>query len=217
MLANNETGAIQPVREIVDLAGEYGAFVHTDAVQAAGKMQLSFPLLGVDALTISGHKLGGPQGTGALIVRDGLAIEPQITGGGQELRRRAGTENAAGMAGLGAAARAAGLAHKEFASGISRLRDDLEARLLEVAPPAVIFCKDVARLPNTTCFALEGLTADTFADGVRSRRDFCIVGCGLFVRQGRALACARRHGCRCPSCRMRHPGEPWLDDDGRRC
>ena len=104
MLANNETGVIQPLREIVALAQAHGALVHTDAVQALGKIPVNFGLLGVDLMTLSAHKLGGPVGAGALVVRDGLALEPLIHGGGQELRRRAGTENLVAIAGFGAVA-----------------------------------------------------------------------------------------------------------------
>ena len=106
MLANNETGVIQPVAEIVRLAQAHGALVHTDAVQGLGKIPVNFGLLGVDLMTLSAHKLGGPVGAGALVVRDGLAVEPLIHGGGQELRRRAGTENLVALAGFGAVAQA---------------------------------------------------------------------------------------------------------------
>ena len=106
MLANNETGVIQPVAEMVRLAQAHGALVHTDAVQGLGKVPVNFGLLGVDMMTLSAHKLGGPLGAGALVIRDGLAVEPLIHGGGQELRRRAGTENLVALAGFGAVAQA---------------------------------------------------------------------------------------------------------------
>jgi cysteine desulfurase len=147
MLANNETGVIQPLAEIVRLA--QGHLVHTDAVQALGKIPVNFGLLGVDMMTLSAHKLGGPVGAGALVVRDGLALEPLIHGGGQELRRRAGTENLAAAAGFGAVAQAR--------QQTGALRDRLEAAL----DGAVIFGRDVARLPNTTCFAMPGMKAET--------------------------------------------------------
>jgi cysteine desulfurase len=150
MLANNETGVVQPLREVVALAAGHGALVHTDAVQAFGKLPVSFPLLGVDLLTVSAHKLGGPMGAGALVVRDGVALAPLIHGGGQELRRRAGTENVAAIAGFAAVA-------DERLDGIAALRDRLEAELDGV----VIFGKGAARLPNTTCFAATGMNAET--------------------------------------------------------
>lgn len=157
MLANNETGAIQPIRDIVSIAQKYGAIVHCDAVQAFGKLPINFGLLGVDLLSVSAHKLGGPQGVGALVVRDGLPVAPLIAGGGQELRRRAGTENIAGIAGFAAAVRAA----DENESCINSLRLKVESVLKDGPGEVVIFCSDVDRLPNTVCFALDGLEADT--------------------------------------------------------
>jgi cysteine desulfurase len=150
MLANNETGAIQPLREIAALAASHGSVVHTDAVQAVGKVNVNFGLLGVDLMSVSAHKLGGPQGCGALIVRDETALDPLIHGGAQELRRRAGTENIAAIAGFAAAL-------EEKMNEVRRLRDILESQL----EPAVIFSADVERLPNTTCFASPGLLAET--------------------------------------------------------
>ncbi len=150
MLANNETGVIQPVREIVAMAQEHGAFVHTDAVQALGKIPLNFGLLGADLMTVSAHKAGGPAGCGALVVRDGLPLQPLIHGGGQELRRRAGTENLAGISGF-AAVVASRLDH------VKAFRDALEAQL----EGATIFGQGAERLPNTTCFAMPGMNAET--------------------------------------------------------
>ncbi len=150
MLANNETGVIQPLRDVVALAQKHGALVHTDAVQALGKIPVNVGLLGVDLMTLSAHKLGGPIGAGALIILDGLAMEPLIHGGGQELRRRAGTENLATASGFAAVA-------GEKLNHLSALRDRLEASL----EGAVIFGSDAPRLPNTTCFAHPGLNAET--------------------------------------------------------
>lgn len=159
MLANNETGVLQPVREIVRLAHEHAALVHCDAVQAAGKIDVSFEQLGVDMMSLSAHKLGGPQGVGALIVRNGLDPEPLLRGGGQERRRRAGTENVAGIAGFGTAARIAQEKLDSFA-GLAGLRDDLEARLRAAAPDVVFHGIDGERLPNTSCIGLPGMTAE---------------------------------------------------------
>lgn len=147
MLANNETGVIQPVAEVARLARDH--VVHCDAVQALGKLSLNFALLSVDILTLSAHKAGGPVGVGALVVRDGLALEPLVHGGGQELRRRAGTENLTAIAGFGAVA--------NTRQDVRALRDRLEAEL----DGAVIFGKAVERLPNTTCFAFPGMSAET--------------------------------------------------------
>ena len=146
MLANNETGVMQPVAEIVRLAA--GHLVHTDAVQALGKVPVNFGLLGVDMMTLSAHKLGAPVGAGALVIRDGLAINPLVHGGGQELRRRAGTENLAALAGFGAVAQAK--------MNVAALRDRLE----EALDGAVIFGRGAERLPNTTCFAMPGMHAE---------------------------------------------------------
>jgi len=159
MLANNETGAIQPVREVVALAQKHDALVHCDAVQAFGKIPVNFGLLGVDMLSVSAHKLGGPQGVGALVVRDGLPVRPLIAGGGQELRRRAGTENTAGIAGFAAAATAA----RKNESDLKGLRDQLESALEEGAGAGTVtvFSRSADRLPTTVCFALQGLEADT--------------------------------------------------------
>jgi cysteine desulfurase len=150
MLANNETGVIQPIREIVALAQAHGALVHTDAVQAFGKMQVNFGLLGVDMMTIAAHKVGGPTAIGALVVRDGLPLEPLIHGGGQELRRRAGTENLVAIAGFAAVA-------MESHLSIKALRDQLE----EALESAVIFGGEAPRLPNTTYFSQSGMSAET--------------------------------------------------------
>jgi cysteine desulfurase len=147
MLANNETGVIQPIAEILHLAE--GHLVHTDAVQSLGKISVNFGLLGVDMMTLSAHKLGGPVGAGALVVRDGLPIRPLVYGGGQELRRRAGTENLVALSGFGAVAQAK--------MNVKSLRDRLEQSL----EGAVIFGAGVDRLPNTTCFAMPGMNAET--------------------------------------------------------
>ena len=150
MLANNETGVIQPVRDVVALAQKHGALVHTDAVQALGKIPVNFGLLGVDLMTVAAHKLGGPTGAGALIVRDGLPVKPLLVGGGQERRRRAGTENLAAIAGFAAVA-------AEKPIQVKDLRDRLESELEDT----VIFAKTAERLPNTTCFAVPGMNAET--------------------------------------------------------
>ncbi len=157
MLANNETGAIQPVRKAAQLAADNNAMIHCDAVQAYGKIPVNFGLLGVDTMTLSAHKIGGPQGTGLLVVRDGVNLAKHNHGGGQELGRRGGTENIAGIAGFAAAA----IPACEIDSGIRQLRDEFESRLEEISPQVVIFSRDAERLPNTCFFAHPGMKAQT--------------------------------------------------------
>jgi cysteine desulfurase len=161
MAANNETGAIQDMEQIVRILrtdGSEGALLHVDAVQAAGRLALAFDALGIDYMTVSGHKLGGPQGVGALLVKEGAPLSPQIVGGGQELGRRSGTENVAAIAGFGAAAEEVSRANES--EHLAALRDAFEAKLKRVAQP-VIFAGGVKRLPNTSNIAIPGLSAET--------------------------------------------------------
>lgn len=158
MAANNETGVIQPIDRIAEAAREAGAVLHVDAVQAAGKIALGAISAQADYLALSAHKLGGPQGVGALIVKDGTSFLAQVLGGGQEKRRRAGTENVAGIAGFGAAAAAA---REEDSTGLSHLRDSFERDLKAAIDDVVVFGADVPRLPNTSNFALPGIAAQT--------------------------------------------------------
>lgn len=160
MLANNETGVLQPVAEAAALAHEAGGLLLCDAVQVAGKVPLDFAALGADMMTLGGHKLGAPLGVGALIVREGLPFAADAVGGGQEMRRRAGSENVSGIAGFGAAARAARGALVEFAA-LADLRDEMEVRLAAAAPDAVFFGRGTQRLPNTSYVAAPGLDAET--------------------------------------------------------
>lgn len=160
MLASNETGVIEPVAEAAAIAHEHGALVFCDAVQAAGKMDVDMRALGVDMLAVSAHKFGGPQGAGALIVREGMALEPLLLGGGQERRLRAGTENVAAIAGLAAALEEALRDLSEKDAQISRLRERLESELRALAPDAVIFSAGAERLSNTVMFAHPVLEAD---------------------------------------------------------
>lgn len=160
MLANNETGVIQPIKSLVQIAKKTGALFHTDAVQAAGKIAVSFNDLGVDLLSVSAHKFAGPQGVGALVLRSGLELAPLTHGGGQELGRRSGTENVAGIIGMGLAAKIAG-EELEQGPGVRDLRDRLEAQLCAAAPEAVIVGSGALRLPNTILIALPDVPADT--------------------------------------------------------
>ena len=159
MLANNETGVVQPVGRVAALARQYGALAHCDAVQALGKIPLSFAALDLDMMSVSAHKLGGPQGVGALVVRDGIDLAPLLRGGGQERSRRAGTENVAGISGFGVAA---SLAEQAVASApaLERLRDDIEARVRAAAPDAIIYGAAAPRLPNTSCIGLVGVSSE---------------------------------------------------------
>jgi cysteine desulfurase len=165
MAANNEVGILQPISDIAKLAHEHGALLHSDFIQAAGRIELDMIGLGVDVATLSAHKIGGPQGVGALIMGDGIMAEnwslsPLVRGGGQERGHRAGTENVAGIAGFGAAARLAAVAAKDTAA-VERLRDDLETRTMAAASDAIVIARDVARLPNTSCIAMPGVKAET--------------------------------------------------------
>lgn len=153
--ANNETGVIQPVDEVAAFAREHGLFVHTDAVQSAGRVALDFAGLGVDLMSLSAHKMGGPKGIGALIIRDHLDLVPLIRGGGQERRRRAGTENVAAIAGFGAAAEAA-LQEIAAAGRVEALRNHLEALIGAQCRDTVIIGAEAPRLANTSVLALPG-------------------------------------------------------------
>ncbi len=161
MLANNETGVIQPVAEIARLAHEAGAIVHTDAIQAAGRIPVDIAALGVDVLTLSAHKIGGPQGAGAIVrAHEDLTFPPLLVGGGQEKRFRAGTENVAAIAGFGAAAVAApaDLAQAEAWKG---WREALADTISGSGLPATVFGAGAPRLPQTLCIGVTGIPAET--------------------------------------------------------
>ncbi len=159
MLANNETGIIQPIAEIAQIVHGANGVLHVDAVQGPGRIDCRMAGLGADLMSLSAHKIGGPQGAGALIYRGDIHIaEPLIKGGGQERSLRAGTENVAAIAGFGAVAVDA--QHQTDAVRMTALRDRLEAGLKAAAPQAVIFGEGVARLPNTTLFAVPGIKAE---------------------------------------------------------
>ena len=160
MLANNETGVIQPVAEVAEIAHARGALVHCDAVQAAGKIPIDITALGADSYAFSAHKFAGPQGVGVLAIRTPGMIGRLIHGGGQERDLRAGTENVAGIVGLGVAAEIAQARLPEFAA-LARLRDGLEARLREIAPDATVFGADAPRLPNTSNISMPGVSSET--------------------------------------------------------
>jgi cysteine desulfurase len=160
MLANNETGVVQPVAGIAALAHSRGALFHCDAVQAAGKIPLDMAAIDADLLTLSAHKLGGPAGVGALIAARDLELMPMLRGGGQERGRRAGTENLSAIAGFAAAATAAA-AEIAVYDRVRALRDALEAEIIAVTPDAVVVGTNAPRLPNTSAIAMPGIAAET--------------------------------------------------------
>jgi cysteine desulfurase len=161
MLANNETGAIQPVMEAAEIVHAAGGLLHVDAIQAFGKIPFDIKVVNADLATLSGHKIGGPKGVGALALAEGLAgFEPLLRGGGQERGHRAGTENVAGIAGFAAAAKAAMGTRENDAVRLKSLQDRLESGLRQTAR-VIVFSDDVPRLPNTTLFTVPGLRAET--------------------------------------------------------
>jgi len=159
MLANNETGILQPVKEVSRITRKAGAFFHCDAVQAAGKIPVDIEALGVDSLALSAHKIGGPQGVGALVCKDISNVSRFIHGGGQENGLRAGTENVPGIVGYGVAAESALLGLSAF-NDLVAFRDDLEKRIQEIEPNTMFFGRGIERLPNTSKFATKGLSSE---------------------------------------------------------
>ncbi len=180
MLANNATGVLQPVEAIAARARVAGRVTVCDAVQAAGKIPIDMTRLGVDVLVISAHKLGGPKGVGAMIVRDGVALEPLFRGSGHERGRRGGTENLPGIVGFGVAAECAARELSGEAERLSALRERLEAGILEVAPGAVIHGARAPRLPNTVNASFPGARSDHLLMALDSR--------GVAVSAGAACA-----------------------------
>jgi cysteine desulfurase len=163
MLANNESGVVQPVPEAGSIVHAAGGLLHVDAIQAVGRIPVDIGALDADLLTLSAHKIGGPKGVGALVRRDDAIhiADPLIRGGGQERGMRAGTENVSGIAAFGAAAAVARESLASEAERMRGLRNRLEAGLKVISPGAVIFGSGADRLPNTTLFAVEGLKAET--------------------------------------------------------
>jgi len=160
MLANNEVGTVQPIAALAGLAHEHGIPFHTDAVQAAGWLPLDVGTLGVDALSVSGHKLGAPKGVGALFVRGRIPLEPVIHGGGQERGRRSGTENVAGAVGLATAARLASDGMDARARAAAEARDAFVAAVLTEAPGAALTGHPASRLPGTASFVFPGTNGE---------------------------------------------------------
>jgi len=160
MLANNETGVIQPLTEVAAIVRRHGARLHCDAAQAPGRIAVDMGALDVDLLTLSGHKMGGPQGVGALVLGAHVEVAGLQRGGGQEFGRRAGTENVPGIVGFGLAAELA-VDALSGAALVAARRDDLELRLRQVLPSVAVFGAAAPRLPNTCCLGLAGIPAET--------------------------------------------------------
>lgn len=171
MLANNETGVIQDIAVIAEMARDAGAYMHTDAVQGLGKLPLSFTDLNVHAMTVSSHKIHGPQGAAALILDKRVDIQPLLHGGGQEKGLRSGTENVAAIVGFGMACELAIANLRNFASHTQTLREQFEHGLKSLN--ATIFSEQVARLPNTSFFATEGIEGETLVMAL-DRKGFAV-------------------------------------------
>ncbi len=182
MLANNETGVLQDVAAISEVAHRYGALMHTDAVQAAGKIEVNFDALGVDLMSLSAHKIYGPKGVGALVFGRGVEIRPQIHGGGHERGLRAGTENLAGIVGFGAAAQLAAAELAPRSRHMQALHRLLEERLAQIAGVR-IFAAGAPRLPNTTQLSVPGIDGETLLMQLDKR--------GIAVSSG--SACSSSH------------------------
>jgi cysteine desulfurase len=160
MSANNETGVLQPVAEVVELTHAHDGLAHIDAAQSLGRGEVDVASWNADLVTVSAHKIGGPAGAGALVVSEKLELEALLVGGGQERGRRGGTENLSGIVGFGVAASLAERIRTAMPR-VERLRDRLESRVRALAPDAVIFGAEARRLANTACFATPGLASET--------------------------------------------------------
>lgn len=160
MLANNETGVIQDIARLSELVHDKGALIHTDAIQAFGKIPLDFKALGVDMMSLSAHKIGGPQGVGALVAHESLKIKPLISGGGQEVGRRSGTENLAGIAGF---AKAVELVPQSLqkADFLSQERERMEQKISQFSNETCIFGQKSPRLPNTSTILMPDVLSET--------------------------------------------------------
>ena len=160
MLANNETGVIHDIKKITKITHSFGARMHTDAVQAASKIPVSFKDLDVDLMSISSHKISGPQGVGALILKPGVPLNPLMVGGGQEGGRRTGTENLPGIVGFGVAANLASTNINRYEI-LQIMRDKLEQQIMELSPSSIVFGRGAPRLPNTLSISMPGITGET--------------------------------------------------------
>ncbi len=186
-LANNETGVLQDVAPVAQFCRAHGLATHTDAVQAAGRVAIDVNDLGIDLLSLSAHKLGGPKGIGALFVREGFELTPLLVGGGQERRSRAGTENVVAAAGFGAAARAARAGLRDQ-SRLAGLRNLLEECMRALVPEAQVIGAGASRLPNTISIGVAGLYAETLV--IQLDLAGCAVSAGAACSSGKV---ARSH------------------------
>ena len=176
MLANNEVGTIQPVAELAALARTRGIRFHTDAVQAAGALDLKISALGVDAMSISGHKIGAPKGVGALFLRSRILAEPVLHGGGQERGRRSGTESVANAVGLAVALELAIASREERAARLTKLRDQLIAGILQQIPSAILTGHPTERLPNNASFCFPSTSGEAVLLALEERGILCSSG-----------------------------------------
>ncbi len=176
MYANNEVGTVQPIRELAGLARAQGVPFHTDAVQTAGWLDLSIEELGVDAISISGHKVGAPKGIGALIVRGRIPLEPLVSGGGQERGKRSGTENVAGAVGLAVALELAVAEGQANGARVASLRDDFIAEVLATVPDAILTGSATDRLPASASFCFPGTSGESVLLGLEAKGIVCSSG-----------------------------------------
>ena len=176
MLANNEVGTIQPVAELAVLAHARGIPLHTDAVQAGGALELNIPALGVDALSLSGHKLGTPKGVGVLYARSRLPMEPLLHGGGQERGRRSGTENVAAAVGLAKALELACADRAERTARLAHLRDELIRGILAAIPTSILTGHPTDRLPGNASFCFPGTSGEAILLQLEERGILCSSG-----------------------------------------
>jgi cysteine desulfurase len=176
MWANNEVGTLQPIAEVVELARAHGIPVHTDAVQAVGQVEVDFAASGTDALTLTGHKLGGPFGVGALVVRRELDVTALQHGGGQERDIRSGTIDAPAIVGLATAVELSVRRRAEYAARVSALRDNLVRRVREVVPSAIVNGDPVRRLPANAHLTFPGCEGDSLLMLLDARGVECSTG-----------------------------------------
>ncbi len=176
MYANNEVGTVQPIRELAALARAQGVPFHTDAVQAAGWLDLSIDSLGVDAISISGHKVGAPKGIGVLIARGRVPLEPLVSGGGQERGKRSGTENVAGAVGLAVALELAVAEGQANGARVAAVRDDFIAEVLGTVPDAILTGSATDRLPASASFCFPGTSGESVLLGLEAKGIVCSSG-----------------------------------------
>ena len=231
MWANNEVGTVQPIAELAALAREHGIPFHTDAVQAAGQLPVDFAASGADAMTITGHKFGGPVGAGALLLARGVQPVPVLHGGGQEREVRSGTLDAPAIRAFAVAAAVMASRRDEEAARLAKLRDDLIAQVLAAVPDAVLNGPPAGpgRLPGNAHFSFPGCEGDALLHAARRQGHRLLDRVGLHRRRGPAQPRAAGHGRgrgpvprrRCGSRSATPPPRPtwtrWARPSGRPC